>query len=185
MGATYSDNPSNGIAHKSRISPKLTTNNVKWRSTKECLVQPERGQKRDREGLMNQELAGVEKGSETSASKTDKRQCPIRRKWGSGATTERGMKLFRDKRQETSKRGNPTDCLRIADLSCPRSLTVTSFTPPLPCNVASYRARTNCYAVLHLAGRERISSKFKQRAALCLARVTALTVIVRHLLASR
>ena len=80
-----------------------------------------------------------------------------------------------------SKRGNPTGFLRTGDLSCPRPLTVTSFTPPLPCNAASYRARTNCYAVLHLAGRERISSKVKQRVALCLARVTALTAIVRFL----
>ena len=62
MGATYSDNPSDGIAQKSKIGPKLTMSNMKWRLTKEHWVQPERGQTKDREGRMDREV-GVEKGS--------------------------------------------------------------------------------------------------------------------------
>ena len=61
MGATYSDNPSDGMAQKSRIGPRSTTNDVKWRSTKEHWVQPERGQTKDREGQMDWEAGGQER----------------------------------------------------------------------------------------------------------------------------
>ena len=132
VGATYSDNPSDSIAQKSRIGPESTTSDVKRRSMKEHRVQPERGnrvdvgedQTKDR-GVDESGAGGVEKGSETTESKRGKRQRPIRRKRGSGATTERGNGIVwgqetRDVRERESNRLSP-DWGSV----CPRPLTVT------------------------------------------------------------
>ena len=54
---------------------------------------------------------------------SDKKQHPIRRKRGSGAMAERGNETSDDSEKETSdSTGNPTEFLRIGDLSSPQTL---------------------------------------------------------------
>ena len=99
--------------------------------------------------------AGVERGSETTGSKTAFNQTQVETD-DLGQRPGEGMRSFGDERQETS----PTDFLRIRDLSCPRPLTVMrrharsfirincSRSLSINRGAASYRARTNRYAVL-------------------------------------
>ena len=94
--ATTEVNPSGGIAHKSGIGPKIDHERCETGIDERRRVRPGRGGNRmdagedktqDIEGRTDRE-AGVERGRQLEA-----RQYPIRRKWGSGATAERGNEI--------------------------------------------------------------------------------------------